>query len=156
MLGDLVPELARYVDRTGGRKSPTFKYLAALDKYDAMMTKKGFEVSNGLRAAILMTGLFQEERKLGAGRKVIQLFTTAIKAPKSVYFTGAILLDSCRRFAEPPKKSRSTRFIHSRDFLDALDYNRIVARADGASEALLNEWAKLYDEKHDESYEEER
>ena len=156
MLGDLVPELARYVERTGGRKSPTFKYLQALDKYDAMMTKKGFEVSNGLRAAILMTGLFQEERKLGAGRKVIQLFTTAIKAPKSVYFTGAILLDSCRRFAEPPKKSRSTRFIHSRDFLDALDYNRIVARADGASEALLNEWAKLYDEKHDESYEEER
>ena len=147
MLGDLVPELARYVERTGGRKSPTFKYLQALDQYDAMMTKKGFEVSNGLRAAILMTGLFQEERKLGAGRKVIQLFTTAIKAPKSVYFTGAILLDSCRRFAEPPRKSKSTRFIHSRDFLDALDYNRIVLRADKRDEGVLNEWADLYEGK---------
>lgn len=154
MLGDLVPELAKYIDRTGGRKSPTFKYLAALDAYDAMMTEKGFEVSNGLRAAVLMTGLFQEERKLGAGRKVIQLFTGAIKAPKAVYFTGAILLDSTRRLAESPKKNKTTRFVHSRDFLDALDYNRIIARADGRSEATLNEWAQLYDDKHDEPYEE--
>jgi len=154
MLGDLVPELAQYIDRTGGRKSPVFRYLKALDAYDAMMTGKGFEVSNGLRAAVLMTGLFQEERKLGAGRKVIQLFTGALKAPKAVYFTGAILLDSTRRLAEPPKKNKTTRFIHSRDFLDALDYNRIIARADGRSEAVLDEWAKLYDDKHDESYEE--
>ena len=149
MLGDLVPELAQYIDRTGGRRSPAFKYLKALDQYDEMMSAKGFEVSNGLRAAVLMTGLFQEDRrKGGAGRKTVQLLTGAIKAPKSVYFTGAILLDSTRRLAESPKKLKTARFVHSREFLDALDYNRIVARADGRSEATLNEWADLYESKH--------
>ena len=35
--------------------------------------------------------------------------------------------------------------MHSKDFLDALDYNRIVARATGRDETPLNEWADLYD-----------
>ena len=53
------------------------------------------------------------------------------------------------RLGQPPTKSKQ-RFVYSRDFLDALDYNRIVLRAEGRSEAVLNKWADLYDEKHDE------
>ena len=37
--------------------------------------------------------------------------------------------------------------MHNRDFLDALDYNRIVLRAENRDESALNEWADLYEEK---------
>jgi hypothetical protein len=38
-----------------------------------------------------------------------------------------------------------SRFVYNRDFIDALDYNRIVLRAEGKSEAILNEWSDLYE-----------
>ena len=146
MLGDLLPELAAYVGRSGGKKSPAWKYLAVLDKYDEMMTGKGFEVSNGLRAAVLMTGPFREENRDGAGRKVMQAMLDSLKIPKSAYFTAVLLMESGRRLSSPPTKGKS-RFIHNRDFLDALDYNRIVCRAEGRSEDVLNAWSDLYEEK---------
>ena len=146
MLGDLLPELAAYVGRSGGKKSPAWKYLAILDKYDEMMTGKGFEVSNGLRAAVLMTGPFREENRDGAGRKVMQAMLDSLKIPKSAYFTAVLLMESGRRLSSPPTKGKS-RFIHNRDFLDALDYNRIVCRAEGRSEDVLNAWSDLYEEK---------
>ncbi len=155
LMGDLVPELAAFIDKDGGRKSSTFKYLKGLDEYEVMMQKKGFEVSNGLRAAVLMTGLFQSEKKKdGAGRRVMQSFTRAIAAPKAVFFTGVVLMESMRRLASAPTKGKQ-RFVHNRDFLDALDYNRIVARAEGRSEKALNEWADLYEEKYEEKGNEE-
>ena len=146
MLGDLIPSLARYVDRTGGRKSPAWRYLEVLDEYERRMATKGFEVSNGLRAAVLMTGLFREERKDGAGRKVMQTLTDSLKPPKSVYFTAVLLMESLRRLSASPTKGKS-RFVHNRDFLDALDYNRIVLRAEGKDESTLNEWSDLYEQK---------
>ena len=38
---------------------------------EQMMSKKGFEVSNGIRAAVLMTAMFRAEKKDGAGRKIL-------------------------------------------------------------------------------------
>ena len=148
MLGDLLPELAAFIKSDGGRKSITFKHLAGLDEYDRMMEKKGFEVSNGLRAAVLMTGLFRRERKDGAGRKVMQYMLSSLKIPKATYFLAVLLLESCRRLSSPPTKGKQ-RFVHNRDFLDALDYNRIIRRAEGESEKVLNEWAQLYESKGD-------
>ena len=146
LLGDLLPDLAKFVSASGGRRSSVFKYLDVLDSYEKMMSEKGFEVSNGLRAAVLMTGLFKAEKKDGAGRKVMQTMMGALKTPKSVYFTGVLLLESVRRLSAPPAKGK-TRFIYNRDFLDALDYNRIIARAEKRSEDALNAWADLYEEK---------
>ena len=146
MLGDLLPTLAAHIDRTGGRKSAVWKYLAVLDQYEQRMSAQGFEVSNGLRAAVLMTGLFREEKKDGASRKVMQAMTDALKIPKATYFTAVLLMDSTRRFASLPTKGK-TRFVHNRDFLDALDYNRIVFRAEGKNEDVLNAWSDLYEEK---------
>ena len=60
MLGDLVPALGGFLDANGGAKT-LVKYLKVLDEYETMMTKKGFEVSNGLRAALLMTPVFRAE-----------------------------------------------------------------------------------------------
>ena len=146
LMGDLLPELAAYVDRSGGRKSPAWKYLKVLDDYETRMAAQGFEVSNGLRAAVLMSGPLRELKKDGMGRKVMESLAKSIRPPKATYFTAVLLMDSLRRFAASPAKGRS-RFIHNRDFLDALDYNRIVLRAEGKDEAILNEWSDLYEEK---------
>ncbi len=146
MLGDLLPELSASIDRTGGRKSPAWRYLAVLDEYERMMSEKGFEVSNGLRAAVLMTVLYREGDKDGAGRKVMQGMADSLKVPKSTYFTAVLLMESLRRLSSVPTKGKA-RFIHNKDFLDALDYNRIVCKAEGKDENVLNAWADLYEEK---------
>ena len=148
LLGDLIPELGKFIDGDGGVKSSTFKYLAVLDEYEKMMSEKGLEVSNGLRAAVLMTAMFRAERKDGAGRRIMQYMLSAIKMPKAAYFTAVTLMESTRRLALSPTKGKQ-RFIYNRDFLDALDYNRIVLRAEKRSESVLNEWADVYDEKGD-------
>ena len=146
MLSDLLPALSAYIDRSGGKKSPTWRYLAVLDEYENMMSGKGFEVSNGLRAAVLMTGLCREEGRDGAGRKVMQTMVDSLKIPKATYFTAVLLMESGKRLSSPPTKGKS-RFVHNRDFLDALDYNRIVFRAEKKSEDVLNAWSDLYEEK---------
>ena len=145
MLGDLVPTLGGFLDANGGAKT-LVKYLKVLDEYETMMTKKGFEVSNGLRAALLMTPVFRAEKKDGAGRRVMQSLVDALKIPKATYFTAVTLMESMRRLGVSPAKGKQ-RFIHNRDFLDALDYNRIVLRAEKRSEKTLDEWAALYEEK---------
>ena len=142
MLGDLVPALGGFLDANGGAKT-LVKYLKVLDEYETMMTKKGFEVSNGLRAALLMTPVFRAEKKDGAGRRVMQSLVDALKSPKATYFTAVTLMESMRRLGVSPAKGKQ-RFIHNRDFLDALDYNRIVLRAEKRSEKTLDEWAALY------------
>lgn len=146
MLGDLLPDLSAAIDRSGGRRSPAWKYLSVLDEYERMMSEKGLEVVNGLRAAVLMTVLFRESAKDGAGRKVMQTMSDSLKIPKATYFTAVLLMESGRRLSAPPTKGKS-RFIYNRDFLDALDYNRIVSRAEGRDESVLDAWANLYEEK---------
>jgi len=144
MLGDLLPSLAKFIDGDGRSKSSAFRYLAVLDEYEKMMSEKGFEVSNGLRAAVLMTGLFRRANRDGAARKIMQEMQEALKMPKAAYFTAVLLMESGRRLSVSPEKGKQ-RFIHNRDFLDALDYNRIVARAEGRSEKVLDAWAELYE-----------
>jgi hypothetical protein len=154
LLGDLLPDLSKHISSSGGGRSAVFKYLEGLDAYEKMMTEKGFEVSNALRAAVLMTGLYKAEKKEGAGRRVMQMMSDSLKIPKAVYFTAVSLMESARRLSAPPAKGK-IRYIYSRDFLDALDYNRIVARAEKRSEDALNQWADLYEEKYEEKGQQE-
>lgn len=146
ILGDLLPELSAYINKNGGAKAITFKHLKVLDEYERMMSEKGFEVSNALRAAVLMTGVFRAETKDGAGRKVMQFMMHSLKIPKATYFTAVLLLESTKRFSVAPTKGKS-RFIHNHDFLDALDYNRIITRAEKRSEKIIDKWADFYEEK---------
>ncbi|MBQ1569264.1 MAG: polynucleotide adenylyltransferase PcnB [Kiritimatiellae bacterium] len=146
MLADLLPELSAAIDRSGGRKSPEWKYLSVLDAYERMMSEKGLEVANGLRAAVLMTVMFRESARDGAGRRVMQTMSNSLKIPKATYFTAVLLMESMKRFEKPPTKGKA-RFVYNRDFLDALDYNRIICRAEGRDEGALDAWATLYEEK---------
>lgn len=149
MLGDLLPELTKAIAKDGGKRSVAFKYLKVLDDYEKMMSEKGFEVSNAVRAAVLMALVVKNERKDGASRRVMQTMLQSLKIPKATYFTATTLLESSKRLSVPPSKGK-TRFIHNRDFLDALDFNRIILRAEKRDESALDEWAKLYEAKGNE------
>ena len=146
LLGDLLPELSAHIDRFGGAKCSIWKFLSSLDRYETMMAERGLEVSNGLRAAVLMTTMLDADPKDGAGRRIMQTMMSALKIPKATYFTAVLLMESRKRLTARPQKGKA-RFVHNRDFLDALDYNRIVLRAENRDESALNEWADLYEEK---------
>jgi len=146
LLGDLLPELSAHIGRAGGAKCSVWRHLAALDAYERMMSGRGFEVSNALRAAVLMTTMLEDDPKDGAGRRIMQTMMSALKIPKATYFTAVLLMESRKRLSARPQKGKA-RFVHNRDFLDALDYNRIVARAEGRDESALNAWSDLYEEK---------
>jgi imidazole glycerol phosphate synthase subunit HisF len=137
------------VDATGGAKSCAWDYLAVLDRLETIRAAEGGDVSNGLRAAVLMTVLLRQDTREGASRRAMQAMQDALKMPKSVYFTAVLLMESRVRLSKSPSKAR-TRFIYNKDFLDALDYNRIVLRAEGKDESILNEWADLYEQKGNE------
>ncbi len=147
LLGDLLPELAKCIAASGGAKSPVWKYLKTLDWYELMMEKRKIEVPNALRAAVLMTVLADRGGKEeGGARRAMQSMLASLKIPKAVYFEAVLLIESRNRLSSPPTRGK-TRFIYNRDFLDALDYNRIVARAEGKSEKTLNEWSDFYESK---------
>ena len=80
----------------------------------------------------------------------MQHMMDALRMPKTTYFTAVLLMESTNRLSASPKKGKQ-RFVHNREFLDALDYNRIVLRAEGRSERTLNEWADLYEAKRKET-----
>ena len=143
LLGDLLPELSAFIKKDGGLKSPVFSRLSVLDEYEKMMADKGLEVSNAVRAAVLMAGMF---RAGGAARTVMQTMLSRLKVPKAVYFSAVLFMESTRRLSVSPSRGKQA-FIHNRQFLDALDFNRIVLRAEGKSEDILNEWSDLYEAK---------
>ena len=139
-MGDLLPDLAKFNESDGGARSSTWKYLAMLDRYERAMHDRGVEVANGLRAAVLYTAM--SKSRPGRSREVMGTMLASLKIPKSIYFLSTLLLDSVKRFSQQPQRARR-RFIHNRDFADALDYNRIVARAEGRSEDTLDAWDAL-------------
>ena len=143
LMGDLLPELAEFIKKDGGLKSRTWKYLAMLDRYEIAMAKQGYDVPNGLRAAVLYAAWAQDES--GSSREIMGTMLRSLKIPKATYFLAVLMIDSVKRLSRPPEKSRR-RFLHNRDFQDALDFNRIVVRAEGRSEKILDQWQDLYNE----------
>lgn len=149
MLTDLTPGLAKFIESSGGKKSPVWRYLAALDEYEKAMEAQHYEVSNALRTAVLLTALYKDVIANGGdpskeSRNIMHTMVESLKVSKAVYFAGAVLLDSLRRLDKPPKPGK-LRFVHSKDFLDVLDYNRIVVRAEGESEKIINMWSEIYE-----------
>ena len=139
LMHDLMPDLAAFIDSDGGEGSSTWMYLAVLDRFESAMHARGFEVPNGLRAAVLYTAM---ARRTGA-REALGTMLRSLKIPKAAYFSAIFMIDSVKRLSKPPAQGRR-RFVGHRDFPDALDYNRIVARAEGLDEQVLDKWANLY------------
>ena len=145
LLGDLLPELSAHIDASGGAKSKVWKYLAVLDELDAVRRGEGGEVSNAVRAAALMTGLVRREKEPATSRAAMQTMMRTLKVPKATYFPAVSLLESTRRLCAPPARDKK-RFVRGELFLDALDYNRIVLRAEGRDESVLEAWIQLYEQ----------
>ena len=143
LMDDLLPELAGFIKRDGGLKSRTWKYLAMLDRYEIAMAKQGYEVVNGLRAAVLYAAWAHDEP--AKSREIMGTMLRSLKIPKATYFLAVLMIDSIKRLSRPPERSRR-RFVQNRDFPDALDFNRIVVRAEGRSEQVLDQWQDLYNE----------
>ena len=143
LLGDLLPDLANFIKQDGGERSRTWTYLSTLDRYERSMMKQGYEVPNGLRAAVLYSAWAHDNP--GHGREIMGTMLKSLKIPKATYFTAVLMIDSVKRLSRPPDKNRR-RFLHNRDFPDALDFNRIVVRAEGKSEQVLDQWQNLYNE----------
>ena len=137
LLGDLLPKLTAFIVSDGGEKSSTWKYLAVLDRYENAMHERGIEVSNGLRAATLYAAMARANP--GHAREIVGEMSQMLKVPRATYFLAVLLIDSVKRFSAKPSSGR-TRFIYNRDFPDALDFNRIVVRAEGRSEEIVDEW----------------
>ena len=150
LMGDLLPELAEFIKRDGGSKSSTWKYLAMLDRYETAMAKQGYEVVNGLRAAVLYAAWAHSEP--GKSREIMGTMLRSLKIPKATYFLAVLMIDSVKRLSRPPEKNRR-RFVMNRDFPDALDFNRIVVRAEGRSEKVLDQWQSLYNEEMSKQHE---
>ena len=143
LMGDLMPELAEFIAKDGGEKSGIWKYLATLDRYERAMMKQEYEVPNGLRAAVLYAAWAHSNP--GHGREIMGTMLKSLKIPKATYFAAVLMIDSVKRLSRPPDKNRR-RLLRNRDFPDALDFNRIVLRAEGKSETVLNQWENLYNE----------
>ena len=137
LLGDLLPELAAFIDKDGGVESSTWKYLATLDRYEKAMRARGVEVSNGMRAAVLFAAMARA--RPGHAYEIVGTMMESLRIPKTTYFTAVLLLDSVKRLEQPPQKSRR-RIVHNREFPDILDFNRIVARTEGRDESVLDQW----------------
>lgn len=137
LLGDLLPELAAFIDKDGGVESSTWKYLATLDRYEKAMRARGVEVSNGVRAAALFAAMARA--RPGHAYEIVGTMMESLRIPKTTYFTAVLLLDSVKRLEQPPQKSRR-RIVHNREFPDILDFNRIVARTEGRDERVLDQW----------------
>ncbi len=143
LLGDLLPELSDFIRRDGGVESRTWKYLATLDRYEKAMAKQGYEVPNGLRAASLYAAWAHDCP--GKSREIMGTMLKSLKIPKATYFTAVLMIDSVKRLSKPPDRNR-LRILRNRDFLDMLDFNRIVVRAEGRTEQVLDQWQDLYNE----------
>ncbi len=95
----------------------------------------------GLVGAVSNNGKTKQTNP-GHAREIVGTMAAHLRVPKTTYFSAAMMLDSVRRFAQPPQKSRR-RFVHNPEFPDMLDFNRIVARAEGRDEKILDQWDAL-------------
>lgn len=144
LLGDLLPELAEFIAKDGGLRSSTWKYLSALDDYEKAMRERGSEASNAIRTA----GLYMAMAKSGnaAPHDVVKTLTRAFNVPKMTYFTAVALMESVKTLSvspHSPAMKKKRKFIYNRDFAEAVDFNRIVARAEGRDERTTDEWDQL-------------
>lgn len=145
MLADLLPELAAQIDAEGAKGARIWKYLGVLDSLEEVRRGEGAENSNALRAAALMACLCRRPRRPEAPRIAMQAMMRSLKIPKATYFSAVAIMESVKRLSSPPAKEKA-RYVRNRNFLDALDYTRIVLRAEGRDEKPLEAWIRLYEE----------
>lgn len=138
MLGDLLPELAAFIEMDGGARAELFKNLEALDAYEKEIKSSGRELTNAVRTAVMLQPLAKATSSVDAVRTMGRF-----KVPKVVHFGAIALMDSVKTFRQRPGKN-ARRYLLREEAQDYLDFNRIACRANGEKTDALEAWEDLY------------
>ena len=150
LLADLLPDLARSIDTSGGNSSPHWRYLEALDADPDAENATHAVCAACLYYPLFKTVLGNERRRPGGGRAmvargVMRELAERLKVPHVTFSTAMTLFDVGRRFLDPPDSQRGFRFLKQRDFPVALQFHRILQRAEGVAPSRLDaEWEAAY------------
>ncbi len=153
LLEDLLAPVSEFIDRSGGNKSPVWKYLAALD---AMPDNGNF--TNGIRTAVLYYPLFLEEceqeqkssarggrvNRLHVARRVLRPLSSLLSIPKAVFYTAVAVMEMVPRFEKMSSSARTERFARNSNFLDAYTFMQILEKAGDVDEKILEQWKELH------------
>ncbi len=153
LLDDLLAPVSEYIDRSGRKNSPIWKYLAALD---ALPDNSDF--SNGIRTAALYYPLFlemceKEQRgsakggkvnRIHVARRVLRPLTACLNIPKAVFYTAVAVMEMVPRFETMPTPGRAERVARNSNFLEAYTFMRILVKAGDFDPKVLEQWSGLY------------
>jgi poly(A) polymerase len=151
LLQDLLPDLSAYIDASGGKNSPLWAYLDALDA-----APDSTDLSNSVRIACLFYPYFserlrKEETHFHDGRSnwpqiaksVLHSAVARLHIPKSIFFEAVTLLGASRRFMSPLKDRvdrGERRFFYNSAFPEMLALLRILFAAENRDPAPLKAW----------------
>ena len=154
LLRDLLPDVSAYIDASGGKNSPFWAYLAALDAAPGSA-----DFSNDIRIACLYYPLFlerlrKEEADLPDGhanwqhiaRSMLYSAVQRLHISKSIFFDAVGLMSAPRRLASPPRQDREHRFFSNPLFPKAMAFQRILFAAENKDPSPLNEWQAQYEQ----------
>lgn len=149
LLEILMPHLHEFINSTGGKRSPLWNYLRALDS-----DRLSIEASNGLRLAALHYQLFlrniliardsgQRLHRVQIAQQTLAGMSKILMLPKATVASAAMLLDVMQRFDDVSNLKRRQRFVNHAIFPEALALRRIYLAAEGYDATILNEWEAL-------------
>lgn len=152
LLEDLLPEVASYIERSGGAHSPLWSYLTAIDT-----DPQSEELSNGVRIACLYYPLFKEQllkeetqnphgriNHLQIARRVFHPLAERLRIPKATLYTAISAVEMQRRLSTLPKTGRGHRFLYHPDFPEVLTFQRILVAAEKGDRATFDAWQTCY------------
>lgn len=138
MLGDLLPELAAYLEMEGDGPAELWRHLEALDRYETELKESGAELSHAVQTAILLLPLAKTTSSVEAVRTMDRF-----KVPKVVHFGAIALIDSIKTFRQRPGKS-ARRYLGREGAEDYMHFNRIVSRLENTPKDVSDAWEDLY------------
>ncbi|MBR1870491.1 MAG: polynucleotide adenylyltransferase PcnB [Kiritimatiellae bacterium] len=139
MLGDLLPELAAFIDMDGRNSSEVWKYLRALDEFEKSDRVQRGPEFNAVRSAVLLLPLARATTPVDA----MKMMQRQLKIPKVSYFEALSLLESAKTFARMPGKN-AKRYLGRRDTALYMIFNEIAAKAEGrGNDAVAEAWRSL-------------
>ncbi len=151
ILKHMLPEVDKFINRSGKKGSPVFKTLAAFDSEKGLLN----EPCNSLLVALLFYPLFREATKKASehdehiqhaqiAHESLEPIIKRLKMPRRQMYHAIHILDSQRRFASNNKRFKKGKFVQQEYFPDALDLFRITQRAEKGDGNTVSQWQDLY------------
>lgn len=150
LMQDLMPSVHDFVAASGGRSSPLWALLAALDQAEGSN-----ELTSALRLTTLIYLMFEKECRATTGanrgqsgynvaRAILRDFTERLNVPKARQCDIIDLLLAIQRFGELPGNRRQGRFISNPIFPEAIALQKILLTAGYGDATVFQAWEKLY------------